>query len=372
MEKEFNSKCNRRDFVKRVGVMGTGLVLIPSLFGCGSQTATESGTEKEPSKPAEPAKNPVKMAWAISEVQTSQKYHELGVWEFAKRIQDKSNGEIVVDIFQGGQLGSQPEALEKVRMSQIQASQSSSQNAAQFIPEFNLMDLPYLIKTAEDWKKLLSTGVIEETMNQAAIKNGFKVLYYAPAGWRNLFIAKKAKIDEVHGPDDIKGLKIRTTASIPEQRAFQLCGAASTPVAWGECYTALQQGVVDGLNVGAAPIYVNKIHEVCKLVAEINFMISMDMNLCSLKWYNGLPSDYQKLIDETCQEIVEWHLDLQFNKQLPAVMQNIADEGCKVYIPTAQELDLWANRIGHELPVWDDLKEKWGKETYEKMVKTVS
>jgi len=359
----------RRDFVKKAGIIGAGLTLIPGIIGCEKQSQTEQpGKEKEV---ATPAKKPIKISWAISEVKESQKYHELGVWEFAKRIQDKSNGEIIVEIFQGGQLGSQAAALEKVQMGQIQATQSSSQNAAQFIPEFNLMDLPYLVKTRQAWEKLLKTGTIEETMNKAAEQRGFKVLFYAPAGWRNLFISKKADIEEAHVPNDIKGLKIRVTASIPEQRGFEMCGAAATPVPWGECYTALQQGVVDGLNVGAAPIYVNRIHEVCKSVSLINFMISMDMHTCNLNWYNSLPSDYQKLIDDTCMEIMDWHLDLQLNKQLPNVLENIENEGCKVYTPTAQELEVWYNQIGHHLPAWDDLKEKWGKDAYEKIAKTV-
>ncbi|MEW6624828.1 MAG: TRAP transporter substrate-binding protein [Bacillota bacterium] len=354
-------RFSRREFVKGAGIVGAGLILSPSLIGCGNGK-----------KVADPAKDPVRITWAVSEQKELSHIHELGCWEFAERIQNKSNGEIVVDIYPGGQLGEQRVALEKTQMGQVQACQHSSANAAQFVPEYNLLDLPYLVKDRADWEKLHDTGVLEDTLGKAAEKRGFKILFFAPAGWRVLFLGRRVQ-NNVRVPDDLQGLKIRTTASVAEQRVFEMCGAAPTPIPWGECYTAIQQGVADGLNVGAAPTYNNRIHEVCRFVSELNLYLSLDMHSMNLDWYNSLPRDYQELIDTTAREITSWQLDRQLNEQLPKINQMMLDDGVEeIYTPTPEEYKIWFDKVGHHLPVWDSLKQDWGKDIYDRMAKTVS
>ena len=132
-----------------------------------------------------------------------------------------------------------------------------------FNKRMGVLDLPFMWRDYAHWHKV-ADGEVGRTLAAEHEKLGIKVLGWQDSwGFRNVVTAKK----EVKTPEDLKGLKIRTIQTPTYVAALNAMGAAATPMAFGEIYTALQTGVVDGIEHSSAIIYSNKFYEVTKYIA---------------------------------------------------------------------------------------------------------
>jgi tripartite ATP-independent transporter DctP family solute receptor len=166
-----------------------------------------------------------------------------------------------------------------------------------FAPDYQVLGLPYLFKNKEESYKILD-GEIGEQLLQEGKKFWLLGLTFYDAGSRSFYTKDKP----IRTPDDLKGLKIRVQPSPTAMHMVKAFGGSPTPIPWGELYTALQQGVVDGAENNPPSFYLSHHYEVCKYYSLNEHTIIPDVLLISTHVWNTLTSQEQKWVKEAARE----------------------------------------------------------------------
>ncbi|NLJ46700.1 MAG: TRAP transporter substrate-binding protein [Treponema sp.] len=165
----------------------------------------------------------------------------LGDQRFADLVKERSKGRIVIEVYPGSQLGQEKAVIEQVQFGAIDFTRVSISPLASFVPVFNALQLPYLYRNEDHmWKVLL--GPIGKELFASLEPSGFIGIGWFEPGARNFYNSKRP----VSKPEDLKGLKIRVQESELMVGMVQGLGAVATPMPYGEVYSALQTGVIDG------------------------------------------------------------------------------------------------------------------------------
>ena len=184
---------------------------------------------------------------------------ELGDEEFARLVKERSNGRIVIEVYPGSQLGQEKAVIEQVQFGAIDITRVSVSPVASFVPKLNAFQMPYLYRDeAHMWKVL--NGDIGKGLLASLEPFGFIGLGWFEGGSRNFYNSKRP----VKTPADLKGLKIRVQESELMMGLVSAFGAVPTPMAYGEVYSALQTGVVDGAENNWASYFSTSHFEVAK------------------------------------------------------------------------------------------------------------
>jgi TRAP-type transport system periplasmic protein len=219
--------------------------------------------------------------------------------EFAKLVEQKSKGEITIRMFGGGQLGAERDYLEGLQLGTIDMAISGPGVMANFDPLIGIFDLPFLYKNYELANRVMDGPVGAKVFDSFGKNARIKILASAGQGFRYV-LTKKVVVNSI---EDIKGVKIRTPEAPTFVRTFQLIGANPTPVAWPETYSALEAGVVDGME-GTPEVMVGaKMYELAKNCARTNHIMATLQLIMSMKTWNSLEGDQQKIISEAASEI---------------------------------------------------------------------
>ncbi len=291
---------------------------------------------------------------------------ENGLFKFKEVAEKASKGKLLVELHGGDELGSQEKTPQKVQMGAIQACNLSPQNFSKYVEMYNVIDFPYIFKGLRVFHYTMAHPDLGKGLHGAVEKRGWKVLKYEPTGFRGLGQGKKVP-KGVRVPKDISRLKVRVTASKIEQKAFALAGANPTPMAWGECYTGMQTGAIDALNVGIAPLYVTQIYETFKYWTPINFMMNANMTIMNLKWYQSLPDSIKDAIQVARKESVEYQfMKQETNNALVAV--KYLQKGIQWVQPDKNDMAMWYEKIGHQRKDWDGWKKRVGWGLYKNLV----
>jgi len=217
---------------------------------------------------------------------------------FKKRVEELSGGRIEAQIYPSGQLGSQIQQLEAVKAGSLEMTFSASTNLSTYNKMWSVFSLPYLLKDRDHMHRVLNDKQVKEILEKNAEENGFKILTYYFMGARSIINGKRP----INNPKDLKGLKIRVMPDPILAESINAIGANGTPVSWGEVYSALQQGVIDGLEQ-SAPLYVDsKTYEVAKYYSLTEHFIIPTVNVMSLKIWNNFPEDIQDVILQAAKD----------------------------------------------------------------------
>lgn len=303
----------------------------------------------------------------------SEKYIVTGLEQFKQLAEKYSGGRLLVDVYSGNVLGDQNVMPQKVQQGVMQATQVSMQNFTQFSPSYNVLDFPYLFDgSAEKFEKFLEHPyLMQSALAQEPEAKGMKVLpgMWASLGMRQLCVSKK-KGTEVHRPADLKGLKIRVTASKVEQQAFALTPGSPVSVNWGETYQALQQGACDALNVAIGALTAFRINETLGTCTFIEMSPNAHVTVVNKKWYDGLPSAVREAIDRAALE--SWALQKAAQKKTnERLVGEWKAAGIKIVYITPDERKEWIAAVGHQRPEWKEWRERYGKDLYRKIADIV-
>ncbi|MFZ5945696.1 MAG: TRAP transporter substrate-binding protein [Bacillota bacterium] len=313
--------------------------------GCGGQKAEPEKKDdgKAAEQPKEPAKKEYK--WRLAQSKASQHPVSQGYNKFADIVAEKSNGRIKIDVFNDALLGSDRECIEGAQAGTLEFAGSSTPNMSSFTNLFTAWDLPYIFESKDEVYKVID-GQPGALAAKEMEKHGFKVIFFPDYGFRQIVNNQK----EIKLPADIKGMKVRTTNSPIEIADYKAYGANPTPIAWGEVYTALQQGTVQGEGNSYSLLWDTKHQEVLKYATEVNYNYSADILVMNKALFDSLdPADQQLLLDAG-KEAVAWQRNRANEREAEAEKQFI-DFGIKVYKPTADEMKEWKKIVK---PVWDE------------------
>lgn len=212
-------------------------------------------------------------------------------------LEKKSSGTLKVKIFPDGQLGSERELLELLQIGSVAATKVSAATLSNFVPEYNVMGIPYLFRNKEHQFSVLE-GPIGKSILEKGSKFWLRGLCFYDAGSRSFYTSKKA----IRTPEDLKGLKIRVQNNQMAINMVNTMGGDATPLAYGELYTAIQQGVVDGAE-NNPPSFVSSNHyEISKYYTLDEHSSVPDVLLIGTKYWDKLSKEQRVWVQEAADE----------------------------------------------------------------------
>jgi len=222
-----------------------------------------------------------------------------------KRLRELSGDTMRIDIYPGGQLGSERELIELLQIGSLGMTKVSASPMEGFVPELKVFNLPYVFRDSEHFWKVLQSDIGRELL-LAGERARLRGLGYFDAGSRSFYANDKP----IHTPADLKGLKIRVQNSQTAIKMVNTLGGAATPVSWGELYTALQQGVVDGAENNPPSFYLSKHYEVSKYYTLDEHTYVPDMLLISTEVWKKLDTRQQAWLQQAVDEAVAYQRTL--------------------------------------------------------------
>ena len=223
---------------------------------------------------------------------TNTEPYQLGLEDFGKILKEKTNGAFEVKVFPSGQLGSEKEMTEGLFLGNVDVATSATTVVTNFIPKFIVYDLPFLFNSDEHFYKA-SDGAPGKFFVDACAKKGIRLLAIYDAGVRH--IASKKPINSMK---DLKGMKIRTMQSQIHIDAFNGFGAKATPMAFSEQFSALEQGVIDGVEASNTSCYNQQFYRPAPNWALVSWYRCVTAMMMSEKKFQSYPKDVQKAIQE--------------------------------------------------------------------------
>ena len=250
-----------------------------------------------------------------------------GAVRFKQVMEEQTNGNVEVQIFPSEQLGSEEETSQMIKQGTIAcAVESAGGGLAPFVPSADLLNLPFLFRDLPHFYRVVDGPIGEQIGRNVEDKLDSVFLGWWFSGIRNEWNGKRP----VRTPDDLKGLKIRVMGSPVLIDTFNALGAQATPMSWGEVYTSLQQGVIDGAETDHVDLLVEKFYEVTKHVSLTGHMYLAAGLICSKKVYNKLPAAYQIALINAGKASVQTERDAM-EIMTGDALAKLKDKGLKFY-----------------------------------------
>ncbi|TWU38381.1 TRAP transporter substrate-binding protein [Novipirellula artificiosorum] len=246
--------------------------------------------------------------------------------EFMKqRLGELSDGTVTLDIYPSAVLGSETECIEQLQNGSLAMTKTSAGSIENFVPTMAVFSLPYVFRDETHFWNVLNGPIGKELLKEGESKY-LRGLCYYDAGSRNFY----TKETPIRTPDDLSGLKIRVMNSATAIELVKTLGAAPTPIAWGELYSALAQGTVDGAENNAPSFSTNKHYEVCKHFSLDGHSRIPDMLLMSTKVWRTLSQQEQTWLEQAAKESSDFQREL-WRKETLASLEQAREEGVVVY-----------------------------------------
>ena len=221
------------------------------------------------------------------------------------RLAEKSDSTMLVQVYPSQQLGSERELLELLQIGSVGMTKVSSAVLEGFVPEYQVFGLPYLFRN-EDHRFRVWHGAVGREILESGQEFGLRGLTYYDAGTRSFY----TKTHPIETPQDLAGLKIRVQESPVAMRMVQALGGSPTPIAWGELYTALQQGVVDGAENNPPSFYLSGHYEVSRYYTLDDHTAVPDVVLVSMALWNDLSDEQRGWLQEAALESADYQRTL--------------------------------------------------------------
>lgn len=220
----------------------------------------------------------------------------LGLHVMRQYVDQKTNGNVKIEIFTNSQLGGEVESLQQVQTGTIEMCTSSFGPLATYNAGFSVMDIPFLFNNYPDAWMVMDSMVGANLLAQLE-KDGFKGLAYTENGFRHTTNA----IRPINTVEDFAGLKIRTMQTPLHMDNFRALGANPTPVPFTELYMAMSQRMVNGQENPIANVWELNMYEVQKYLSLTGHIYDALPLVANLRWYNSLPLEYQQVLSVGAQ-----------------------------------------------------------------------
>jgi len=217
----------------------------------------------------------------------------------AKKLEEKSGGKLTIKIYPNQQLGTERECLELLQIGSLGMTKVSAGVLENFAPGMKVFSVPFLFRDKEHSFKVMDSEIGRELLDEGK-KYWLKGLVFYDAGSRSFYTKEK----EVNKPEDLNGLKIRVQESVSAINMVRAFGGSATPISWGELYTSLQQGIVDGAENNPPSFYLSHHYEVCKYYILDEHTMLPDVILMSTIVWNSLTEQEQQWVQEAANESV--------------------------------------------------------------------
>lgn len=216
--------------------------------------------------------------------------------EFARRVEEKLKGKVVVQVYGSSQLGDDTEMMQKVKLGTMDFTLPSTVMSSA-VPAFGLFEMPYLVQDREHMKRI-EKEIVWPKLAPLAEKAGYHML----AVWENGFRQITNNAHPIKVPEDLKGIKLRVPKGKWRVKMFQAYGASPSAMGLSEVFVALQTGVMDGEENPLTQIYTSKFQEVQKFLSMTDHVYTPAYVVISPRRWAALPADVRKGVEEAAKE----------------------------------------------------------------------
>ena len=282
--------------------------------------------------------------------------------KFEELVEAGSDKEIDVQIFPSSQMGPDREMIEGVQTGVLEMAIPPSSFFAGWDPAFAVIELPYMYASKDIALKVLNSEPGDKMLARLG-KQGLVGL-----GWMELGVRHVTNnVRPITKPEDLEGIKLRTMKVPAHVDTFNALGANPTPMNFGEVYSALQQGVIDGQENPIALIDTQRFYEVQKHVSLTGHVFAIYTPVISKAFFDGLSADQQKLLQESMTAAIEYQQEL-ITKEEAEQLQKIRDAGVNVVELSAEQRQVFSEKT-------EDVRAKYrdtvGAEAYDAWVAAV-
>jgi tripartite ATP-independent transporter DctP family solute receptor len=301
----------------------------------------------------------LKLAWLTADSPTDP--YAITAHAFKTELEAALPGRVEVQLFPNRQLGDDKEILEGLQFGTIDMGVITNAVVANLEPTYQLVDLPFLFGSAEQAHKVLD-GDVGETLAANLRDDGVVSLGAAEGGFRNMINNTRP----VRTPADVEGVKYRTMQNPVFIEMFSSLGGSPVPMAWGEVFTAMQQGTVDGLEIPTSVVNSNNYADVTKYLSFTRHTYSAIHLLMSERSFNRLPEDVQTAVIDAGRAAIA-----QQRKAVAAaeaeVVQALVDKGME--INTIDDVGAFREKVG---PVYKRFEPTIGADLLNSALEAVS
>jgi len=236
-----------------------------------------------------------------------------GMIFMAQRVDEKSGGKMRVEVFPNE--------------GYLAMTKTSSAPMENFVEKMKIFGVPYLFRDAEHFWKALGGPIGKELLLAGQAKR-LRGLCYYDAGARSFY----TKDREIQTPSDLTGMKIRVQISAMSMKLVEAMGGSPTPISWGELYTALDQGIVDGAENNSPSFRQSRHYEVCKYYILDEHTRLPDMLMISVRVWNHLTAEQQQILQEAVDESVVYQRKIWAEAE-QADLRAVEEAGVKIIYP---------------------------------------
>ena len=275
------------------------------------------------------------MRISIADAETSadeRHYARTPLREFEREVEEMSDGRIDVQIFWGGQLGAIENVLNLVRNGQVQGVIASDGHVSPYFRDVQILGIPYLFIDRQVAYEVLDGPAGQAISDQMAAQSGIRPMpWLENGGYRHYSASVPLRTVE-----DMEGLKIRTMNNPVHMDIVRSLGASPTPIPWGDLYTSLQTGVVDGQENSLSTFRVPRLEEVQSHIILDGHVYSIIMLAVSEQWLNSLPEDLRNVIEAAATNMREHNRELSLENEV-SDRAYLEEAGVSIVDPSLEE-----------------------------------
>lgn len=339
------------------------LALSLSMVACSTTENTTETTEAASAQTTEGATDapvdPITLQIACSASESSP--GAVTAFKVAELIEAKSGGSIKVDVYPNAQLGGDRELIESTQAGSLAMTTLTTAPMVSFIPELAVFDMPVAL-TDLDVAYEVVNGEFGDLIKQKYDDAGFKLLMIVPDSFRIM----SSNVD-VKKFEDFKGIDIRTMENKYHMAFWKNLGANPTPLAFGELYIALQQGLVKAQENPYATITASKLYEQQKYIVNTNHIMFLSTTVMNKDIYDGLSAEHKAVIDESFAEAADFAF-AEGSRQAGVALQTLKDAGLEIIDLSDEE---YAKVQEAAKPVYEMIKEDIGSELVDALLKAL-
>ena len=244
-----------------------------------------------------------------------------------EKLLELSDGEMSIEVYPSGQLGTERDMMELLQIGSLAITKVSTSPMEGFVPDMKVFSIPYIFRDEDHLWKVLKSDIGKKLL-LAGESVRLRGLAYYDSGSRSFYTVDRP----IYTPEDVKGLKIRVQKSPTSVKMIEALGGAATPISFGELYTALQQGVVDGAENNPPSFYLAKHSDVAKFYTLDMHTSVPDMILVSSHIWGSLTTEQQGWLQEAADLSVPYQRKL-WKESTDAALKAVEEAGVTIIHP---------------------------------------
>lgn len=312
----------------QVVILFAFLLVLAACGNSGEQAQKEENskeTEQNNTTVTTTAEDIPEMTFKLAHITPTDHMWHQAAEKFNEQLQELSGGKLSVEIYPASQLGTEADMVQQVEAGSLDFALITAAYLSARTPEMSAWFAPYAFDTLKEADEASRTDVAREILGKLE-GTGLKGLDYLFAGQRVMVTKDK----EIESASDLNGLKMRVTPSPPLQDFYKSTGAAPEALPLPEVYSALQTGVIDGMDMDLDATITNKYSEVTKYVAVTNHMVWPSVIVTNEGKYNSLPENVADIVDEALKTAIQYSVETR-SAQEEEFKSELASQGMTVY-----------------------------------------